>query len=830
LRLVFPGDDSNATTIDVRCQDRFVFAANPAENGWTASFRQNVEMVRNNPDRTIDRLTADEVHLTLTSQGVDNKTSQFDRLEPALFVARGRPGHGNQPPVPARLSVKQGGDVTLLGDEIFLDLRQNFMSLATRTESGASPYVEMIVDDQYVIKSERSVRYTFGQDGAFGRFIADGKGNLTGKIGDGVNARDIRLDWNDMRMEPHPTIKDQLVLKTNQGITANMDGFGAMTAQQLEIFCVLAAGNNWILDQISVRDNVLFETASGTCKVNQLHIFFVNVTPDGREIRSSRMPQTFAQASPVPPSMAFGGVAFGGAVVVQQPTVQNPTVQNPITQVQHLQPLMPQNMVAPIPLYQPAAPHVAAPIRITPHRTEPRSLETQNLMGINSSPGGKFDMTGNQMRMRVRIQSGQSAAEIVEIEGNVHLKESVANNSAQNVSQTMPIEIFGDIVTIWDPSEPTTKIKIARRASSNDAIFKGRGVELSAGELNISRADNMFWSPGPGRLVAHPSQMNMQGIPTSSASDDILTVEWNREMKCDGLVLQFIGHPDASGNRVKAAYQTQTLECNEMQIRLNRQVMFFDDQSSVVPRAVSIQCVHNVRITNRQLDAQGNQRSLDILRLTGGAMLQYDVDNNYFLAEGPGEFSSVFVGSAQGFDLNAQNNAQNNVQNNADTLNHLSVWFPDQMQGRLLGDKKEVDIRGRKVMVAYSPANSWDDRIGIENFSAARLRGYTLECERLQIEEIVNPLNPSQSFMELTASDTAIIEGPGGLYGRAHAIRFNQARSTVDLDGASGSVTLVLPRMAQMQGQPPRVEARRLVYNIATGTFEIIEVQGGGIR
>ena len=796
LRLAFPD-----SAIDVRCQDSFVFAANRSANtsergGWTASFLQNVEMVRNNPDDTIDKLTAEEVHLTLAAIGpVGNRASQFDRLEPALFIARGKPGQGNRPPVPARLSVKHEGDITLVGDEIFLDLRQNFLQLSTRKEAGASPFVEMILADQYTIRSEERVKYTFGQDRAIGRFIADGKGHLIGKIGEGIEARDIRLDWNEMQMSPHPQVADQIVLKLDKGISARMLGFGTMTAEQLELHCVVAPQsgmgnprNNLMLDQVSVRNNVRFETASGTCRVQQLHILFKNLAPDGTELHSSRMLPTFASRPPSPPSFAPFSTAAPSSTILQ---------------VQHLQP---------IPLYQPPAPPVAGQVRTAPPlRSAPRgtqqggpqgSLDMQNLMGIRSSSAtGPFDITGDMMRMRVRTQNGLSSAEKVLITGNVHLQEKTTNNAST------AIEMKGDTVVIWDPTEPTTKIQIVGRAAGHEAIFKGRGIETRAAELNIAREDNIFWSPGPGQLIAHIALIDTSKTP----NDDRLIVNWNKKMRCNGLILQFEGEPDANNNRVNVEYQTQgttqKLWCNEMQISLNRQVMFFDDTSDIAPEPVDILCVGNVHITNLQRDRQGKQQSL---ALASVSRLRYIVERQYFFADGPGELSLILLGSARGFGPDRFAVTPNRT-GNEEKLNHLAVWFPDKMQGTHAEAKTEIDISGRKVEVAYCLADSWNDRISRVNLSAVRQRGYTLECEHLKVVEVSDPANPSQSFFDLTASHTAIIEGRE-LFGKAQTIRYSQEAGVIDL---VGGVTLHM----MQGGQTIQQSGDRYVYDIETGSI-----------
>ena len=821
LNLVFP-EESGVTTLDVQSRGRFEFAANPTEQGWTASFYQDVTMVRTNPDKTVDKLIADEVHLTLTEKPEENfvaaegNTSPFSRLEPVLFVAQGRKGQNGQAPVPARLSVKQGGDVTLVGDQIYVDLRTDFLSLSTRPEAGASPFVEIVVADQYTIRSDRCVEYTLGQDGAFGKFASEGKGTLTGKAGEGTAAKDIHLAWNEMRMMPHPVIKDHVILMLDKGISARMTGFGTMTANKLELCFSFAPSDSTaagtsgtgqqksslLLDHAIVRENVLFETASGACRVKQLNIFFTNIDSYGRALQSRWMPQMLTERPPVAP---------GGAVAQQT-----------IRQVQHLEPLAPIQTQ----LYAPPATTAPSYANRTPNQMPPQTqaparpkgfVETQNLLGIKSSPGGgKFEMTGDIMKMEVVLHNGQSSAEIVAIEGNVRLKENVANNVPNSA-----IEMAGDTVTIWNPADPTTLIKIVGQATGSDAILKGKGVELRARELNLSRQDNTFWSPGAGRLVAQTGQISMPGMPTANPNTNgTLVVEWNKDMRCDGKVLQFIGQRDINGNRVKVLYQNTMLWCNEMQILLNRQVMFFDDQSPVEPKAVEISCAHDVYVQSQQFDAQGKRKSMDSAKFT---KLWYYVEKNYFVGEGPGELNSVFLGSGQGFDpINNNSAGTSGNRNTSEQLNFLAIWFQDKMQGSLLGNSKKVEFLGRKVEAAYCPVTSWNDKIGIDNLAAVRRTGYILECERLVIEEMPNPVNLSQSSMELTAVGSAIIEG-SGIYGRARTIKYNQAKSTVEMDG---NVTIEVTTSEQTSKQ----SAAAIRYNIETRAIELIQAQGLGIQ
>ena len=241
--------------------------------------------------------------------------------------------------------------------------------------------------------------------------------------------------------------------------------------------------------------------------------------------------------------------------------------------------------------------------------------------------------------------------------------------------------------------------------------------------------------------------------------------------------------------------------------------MFFEDQSPIEPEALEIKCSGNVCMRKEQFDVHGKKKSIDTAK--GISNLHYDIKKNYFIAEGPGEMSSIFLGSGQGFDKAAQPNAK---ANHGENLNFLGIWFLNQMQGTLIDHNKKVDIRG-KVEAVYCPAVSWDDVVARENFAAARRTGYLLECERLQIVEVPDPLNMSQSSMELTASTNAIVDG-SGIFARAQTIMYNQAQSTVHMNG---NVKL------QKWGQTGTIEAEALMYNTETGSIDFIQTQGLGL-
>ncbi|GHT10077.1 hypothetical protein FACS1894170_01650 [Planctomycetales bacterium] len=813
-----------ATSLDIRCQRQFGFIWNVEEKSWQTNINGNVDITRNNPDKTIDRLTADEVVLTLrdTADGAAAKPAKnteygnFGAMEPVKFVARGK--KGVQPPQPARFALKHGSDVQLVGDEIFIDLRKNMLKVSTfdaKTEPGASKEIEMIFGGQYSIKNENTVEYTLGTDGAFGAFNAVGKGALTGRTGSGTNMKNIRLDWNEMTMAPHPLVKDQLIVKLGKGIRGMMENFGTLNADEAEICCNMipktqpAAQNTsgkglvgntsseFVLDHIVVKNKVQFANDLGTCDVKRLDIYFTNVSPDGKISQSRWTPQAMILPPPQSP--------------IKPATIHNRIAESDIELVQYQQPTGKLQPLQPLPVYQPAVVPVAPLVgsSAAPSQRVPKnSLGSQNLLGLQSHQGTKFKMTGDLMKMQVRHQNGQATAEIVAIEGNVDVKELTAPQE-----QATAFALRGDTATIWDPGGLNTIIKITCQANNPDAFIKGRGVELWSKELNVTRADNNCWSPFPGRLVADTNSIpNTNGIAVKPSAADAavsrLVVEWNKNMLFDGKVMRFFGQNDKVGNRVRVLYQTQSLWCDTMEISLNRQVRFFDDTSKEPPKAVMIQCASDVFVRSVERDAAGKQKSVATAE---AELLRYYIDRNYLVAEGPGKLSSTFSGKAPSIAGGVKGGGT------SDGLNHLAVWFQDTLRGVLLGNSKDISINGR-VEVAYFPAAGWDDTIAHENFAAARKTGCTLECEKMKIAEVPNPVQPSVGTMELTAEDDAVIDGYG-VFGKAQLIKYSQLKDTVRFEK---SVKIKTTRA----GQSGDYSAESAEYNIATGSVNNVGMQG----
>ncbi|MDR2440599.1 MAG: hypothetical protein LBE12_14650 [Planctomycetaceae bacterium] len=921
-----------ATFLDIKCQREFIFRfvkpEKQNEKTGIAQFLGNADARRTNPDGSIDILTAEEIQVKFQTKEkklnnpnavAKNPTTQktndfsqnnsFNNMEPVVLEANGKLAQNNQPAVPAKLVSQQNGGVLMTGDHLLYDLRRNFLVLETQTLSGASKEVEMVFQNQYVIRGEKSFQYTLGQNGEFGKLVSEGKGSLRGNIGNEKTPKKMFLSWNALLAEPYPMVKNQIVLKLWGGITANLEGFGNMTAEKLDLWCniepkittpktppkkttdpkiinpkttdsknkttpqevlpSLNSVNNSLLsskssitpDRAVVMDKVHFMNEKGTCDINRLDIFFKTISVTGTAVQSRWTPQILANSPPsmienhpiiAPhPSATRQLITFVDGSSAAAPATETPTTKTSaqtssvIQQVQFVQPNPPANQKQTanqtqtnlVPLYQlqpvpPMETSTAVPIQPKPNNSGSNisgsnisgSVASQNLLGIQSQAIVQYAIAGKQMFMQVVYSEGHSYIETLVVEGNVRIIEKAAV-TVQQLSDISVIEITGEEITVWNPSSPETQILITGK--QQDAVFRGRGIELRAKEINIARSSNKIWVPGVGRLIANtdtdstqkyfqtknsattnspgtisaPNTLNTPNTPiplvplkpantatNNSANNKInkdnrLLVDWNENMIFNGKVLQFFGKSDRNGNRVRAIHQDKEIWCDVMEIHLNRQITFFDDKSGLKTEAEMIQCANNVFVRSRELDVNNQLKSLSSAEF---GKLRFYVASNYFVAEGPNDRPGVLcftsLNSDEGFS-NTKIGLPESLTSTKEksSLKFLAIWFHDHIQGTFLGDQRNVEISGR-VQAAYLPVNSWEDHIGIDNLNIARKYGYILECEQLHIVEIPDMNNNGQNTMELTAFNNASIDS-SKFYGKAQTIKYNQAKTLVTFDG-----------------------------------------------
>ena len=833
------------TKLDVSCRREFVFVPGKNRGDWLACFSGDVLAIRTTPDGNADQITGDELQILFSPKTTDPKVTSsappsnnvggLGSMEPILFTARGKMGVGNQVPVPARLSTKQSGGAVLIGDQIQYDLRKNQLLIETEKVTGASEAVFLYVqDNRYVFRSTQGFLYTLNPEGGIGCLVSASPGGLQGSLGEGDQLKKVTATWHSLQMEPYKFDPKQMVVQMGGGVRFEMEGFGKMTADKFDLLCnvsqesspsqsgnppdtsLFASVGTITPDRAMALGKVHLENENGTCDVNQLDIVFETVNLDGTVERSRWTPQIFCEVPPRFPLHLPGNSGNSNIVQVQYREPREfGTPPQP-------RPVIPHGPIA----SQGNIPPVTTPTPVEKQTTT--KSDGSDLLGFRSGTARSlYAITGDRMKMLIRSEAGHSQASVIHLEGNVQVLEKLLSPSVG-----APVEILGEELGVWYPSTPNTQIQIKGKAPK-DAEFRGKGVKLNSMEINISRARNLIWSEGAGRLLASvPPQGNgsitaNQGNARSNAmplaafgtsrpgSDNRLVVDWNDWMSFDGKTLIFRGKRYQSGIRVRALYQNTIIAADVMRVHLNRLVSFFDDDSDIEAKAEFIDCTGNVFIRTEEIE-NNLRKSVNIGEFEG--VLVY-LESGDFGADGPGCIRSTFLNNGKGFGISGGTAQKTTASATNDELAHLYVRFNRGIRGN--HRKNLVEITGIEHCM-YSPVKSWDTKFGIEDLSHVTKRGYLMSCEKLEIVQMPTPADATQSI-EMTATGRATIEGTNNIFASGEKIKYNQAKGLVILEGdAFGKATVYSGNNGTSAG--------KIEYNVETKSIQVINADSFEFR
>jgi len=839
-----------ATTLDVNCQREFVFVPGEKRGDWIAKFTGNVLAVRTNLDGSTDQITGDELQVLFSPRVRDAKTGTAPKsvnlgglgsMEPVQFMVCGKMGRGDQPPEPARLNSKQNGGFTMIGDQIRYDLRKNELFLETEKIAGASKNVSLLLqNNRYVLQSTKGFFYKMNPNGGIGRLVSSSPGNLQGTMGEGDQLKKVAATWNALQAEPYQFDPKQVLIKMEGGILFEMQGFGKMTADTLHLLCFASEGassptpnktpDSALLggvgaltpDRATILGKVHFENENGTCDVQQMDIVFETVAPDGKVLHSPRTSQLFCET---PPRFTLRHNP------VVSPERLEPDFRNPLKPIFQQVQYREQRTFGSSPQARPA---VAQPVIAnqgpSPGITTAAPV-TSNPVAVKSEPGGflglrsgtsrsAYAITGDRMKMLVLSRGGHSEPRVIQLYGNVRVVENVVG-----LASGESVEILGEEIGVWNPSTPSTLIQIKGKPP-RDAEFRGKGATLRAMEINISRADNLIWSDGAGRLFAvvpdsgnglpsvaidqRNTKPGSMPIASKPGGDNRLVVDWSEQMSFDGKTIVFLGKQDQSGIRVRAFYQHTRLFADVMRIYLNRLVSFFDDQSDVPVKAESIECSKNVYVQMEEFE-NNQPKSVSIGRFEG---VRVYVETGDFGADGPGEIQRTFVNDGKGFSVSGSAPPKG-LQIPKSGLAHLYVSFHKNVRGNYLTTIAEIN---GSVRCMYCPVDGWDTKLGIEDQNSVAKRGYLMNCEKLMIVQMPNPGGETQS-LELTATGGTTIEGVNNLFAGAETVKYNQAKGFVVFDGDNF-------RKATVHAGKKQTSAQKLEYNMETGALQVLNAEG----
>ena len=473
----------------------------------------------------------------------------------------------------------------------------------------------------------------------------------------------------------------------------------------------------------------------------------------------------------------------------------------------------------------PAADSVAGSLSVAEAGTSPQSAT--GLRGLLAEPRRRFEAQGRWLRARVLLDedigehnTGQSAPQaetqnLSQRSPGAEIAELILEDDARFVellgegASVPPVVVSGQRIHVVEASRPHAAITVVGRP----ALFEGRGLKLSGGNINLNRGTNRLWVDGPGELqlplkrnLDFPLKQPLELQPP--AQPGTLRIDWRQRM-------QFDGRSALLEQSVTARGPDMVLSTEVLEVQLQQGIVFAESGQDSQPQIEQILCRGGVTIESRRL------RDLELASLMRARLadLAWHIPSGAIAGGGPGFMVGVFrsTGPAKPPNLvlpfakpRSPEAAAAQGRSGA-PLDCLHVRFQGSVRGNTnTGTLGFYD----RVQAAFAPVASWDATLEVDDPRAlGQYGGLLINSSCLTVTEMPSPPG-NQRTVELEATGNTIVEAVSEdqrLYtARAQRIAYAQAKDLLVLEG-DGRTDAELFYQPQPAVQPSRQAARRII-------------------
>ncbi len=445
------------------------------------------------------------------------------------------------------------------------------------------------------------------------------------------------------------------------------------------------------------------------------------------------------------------------------------------------------------------------------------------LRGLPAEQRRRFEVRGRMMRVKVLVDENIGAPQTAKPAEAYHhhhgddadIAELVLENDATFVelladtASAAPVVVSGQRIHVVEASKPHAAITVV----GQPAVLEGRGLKLTAGNINLNRGTNRLWVDGPGVLEL-PLKRTLD-LPLRQRADDqspavpgTLCVDWRQRMTFDGRSAVF--------EQSVAARAPDLLLCTEvLEVQLQQGIIFSESGQETQPQIEQVLCLGGVTIETRRT-REAELTSLVRARL---ADLAWHIPSGAMNGGGPGFMVAIVrnSGSARTPKVvmpfgQSRSPEPPTAQSRPDApLDCLHVRF----QGSVRGNTNTGTLGFyERVQAAMAPVASWQATLDVDDPRAlGQYGGVLINCNNLTVTEAPNSPG-NQTTLELEATGNTIVEALSQdqrLYtARAQRIAYAQIKDLLVLEG-DGRTDAELFYQPQPGAQPSRQAARRIL-------------------
>ena len=735
---------SGMSEVRVSCTGTVDMVADSGTAGqWLLTFRNQVNVLRVNPQGASDQLNCNELIVTFGQKegsqkpnSSNNPLADFGSLAPIQVRAIGTAGSQ----VIVRSPENKGFQAT--GRDMVLDLVRKELALTQGDKV-------TVLYDQFKIEG-KSIYYAYEGDDGLGKLDMPGGGTLEGTTGTDAS-KHIKLTWSEgLKVLPDQTNPNLTQVQINGKPKAEIDGIGTASGDEIRIWCdtskktptgtgaassIAAPGGNVNVDlkTILMTKNVILKTDNGEILTNKLIITF-------------QPPNTTAQAT---------------RSVSRYP---GPQIRNQAT-----------------------------------------TNASKGKMSQMSFFGA--DANGNKSTYTVRADEVEVMASIVgkdTVVDQILLTKNVKLDEKMSVSGEEAMHLTGQKVRIDKPDteQMTVRIEGDPSISGGHAVFQGRGIMLLGTNITVDRASNLFYVIGRGRLCISQqvigsatakgesgsfNKLFASSGSTNTANQSVI-IEWAESMKFDGKELLFLKDVDINYSMMAVN------KSDSVAVYLSKPFRFFenDKTNDIEPERVVIR--GNIELERDTFaENNGGQLTHERIRLTAVELFPI---TGAFKGLGPGYISAIFLdnGDKSSSLLSSGTSTLRSTPTTTSTTNttEASGLFGKGLKFMQCNFHHSVEGNYRTGQVAFydrvvtmlCPAQSFRDVINTNNPRNIVANGMLLECNKLEITQ--PQLRSDSKNIDLKAEGNTRIEmtyDSRYYIANANKIKFEQGKNLFTMEG-----------------------------------------------
>jgi hypothetical protein len=385
------------------------------------------------------------------------------------------------------------------------------------------------------------------------------------------------------------------------------------------------------------------------------------------------------------------------------------------------------------------------------------------------------------------------------------------------------------------------------------ATIVAREVRLSGTQVHLDQAANRLWIDGAGEMQLTPdTDGGPSGLPRLEVTpvsapgllaSGTMSVAWQGGMVFDGQQLYFetgvtsqsrqasgeTGNVDMTATRSAALsivlnrrtdfqQDPQAIERNDLRVERLVMVGWMDVGHAAFPATHQPAEERHAWISGARYDAAGQLVSThEIL----APRASFDAVTGHAECEGPG--SLLVRQSSQGTNGSTPVMPVSTGRRGG-TIDLIRIRYDERFSGSL--EERRFRFRGN-VHTFYTDCLAWDELPAESVIRNEGRQGLVLDCDELDLVQ----WTPAgrEPVIDLTATGNARVKG-SQFDADAERISYFEGNNVVTVEAPTrGDAELLFERPAQ-PGQPAqsgrgRLVAKRIVYNLATGTWEVDQMR-----